>query len=80
MKPKISTSPALTIEDIEVSLIRIVAARDIEAKVIPEAADKETQKIMDKLKPKQLKINRPTIEVDFNPHTHVVIRGRATVF
>ena len=61
-------------------MIRIVAARDISAKMIPEAADKDTQKIMDRLKPKTLKIMRPTIEVDFNPHTHVVVRGRATVF
>lgn len=80
LSPKLSTSSALSVEDIEVSLIRIVAAKDIEAKMIPNAADKETQKILDKLKPKTLKILRPTIEVDYNPHTHVVVRGRATVF
>ncbi len=36
--------------------------------------------MLDKLKPKALKIIDPSIEVDYNPHTHVMVRGRATIF
>lgn len=61
-------------------MLRIVAAKDIAAKIIPKAGDAETQKVMDRLNLDKLEIISATIEVDYNPHTVVIIRGIATIF